>query len=386
MTAPKKKSFHKPLPHHSNQIKGRSKSGTFRKPKSSLPLISALVLAIISGIIIFLLYNFSQPSEKASANNLPLTATPINLSQPFTEDGVVAYTQKLIFSSDTTLPLAGKVIILDPGHGGQDTGAVYPAENPVYEEAVYNLKIAQATQKELEKQGATVVLLRKDNSWLSLYNRLALTHLYALQYANQTGQNPFSEEKTAELVKELMVSIKINTDTQESGGMGIMAGTGVGEQLEELFSLEKELKDMIFLSIHINANDDSQYHGSQMYYVTDDSIISSEASLVQNDPQYQDSPYFPLRSPYYGRDNEANQKLAQCLIDAATAVNPDLITNMPRSIQADNYAVLREQNLVSVLVETAFLSNSQDRNYLTQDAAPEELAQGITQGCIEYFS
>lgn len=54
------------------------------------------------------------------------------------------------------LPLLGKVIYIDPGHGGTDPGAIY---NDLYESNL-NLQISLKIQAELEKNGAIVYLTR----------------------------------------------------------------------------------------------------------------------------------------------------------------------------------------------------------------------------------
>ncbi len=54
------------------------------------------------------------------------------------------------------LPLLGKVIYLDPGHGGKDPGAVW---DNIYESDI-NLEISLQIQEELEKNGAIVYLTR----------------------------------------------------------------------------------------------------------------------------------------------------------------------------------------------------------------------------------
>lgn len=66
------------------------------------------------------------------------------------------------------LVLLGKVIYLDPGHGGIDPGAVYKD----IEEADINLKIAEKTQKVLEEKGAIVYLTRYGDYDLSVPNTI----------------------------------------------------------------------------------------------------------------------------------------------------------------------------------------------------------------------
>lgn len=68
--------------------------------------------------------------------------------------------------------LKGKVIILDPGHGGQDTGTT--AENLI--EKQLNLEVALRLEKLLTQAGATVYLTRKDDREVSLEARVRFFH------------------------------------------------------------------------------------------------------------------------------------------------------------------------------------------------------------------
>ncbi|MBP5294456.1 MAG: N-acetylmuramoyl-L-alanine amidase, partial [Lachnospiraceae bacterium] len=60
-------------------------------------------------------------------------------------------------SETTTEPEAGDLdgytIILDAGHGGRDSGCVFPFNNPEYNECDFTLRIALATKDELESRG-----------------------------------------------------------------------------------------------------------------------------------------------------------------------------------------------------------------------------------------
>ena len=62
------------------------------------------------------------------------------------------------------LPLFGKVIYLDAGHGGKDPGAFY---SEVYEKDI-NLIITKKLEQQLTKQGAIVYMTRVDDIDLSI--------------------------------------------------------------------------------------------------------------------------------------------------------------------------------------------------------------------------
>lgn len=64
---------------------------------------------------------------------------------------------------EASLPLAGKLIILDAGHGGLDPGTMY---KDIYEKDI-NLKITQYLEDELSKLGAGVLLIRDGDYDLS---------------------------------------------------------------------------------------------------------------------------------------------------------------------------------------------------------------------------
>ena len=74
------------------------------------------------------------------------------------------------FKVNALLPLSGKTIVIDPGHGGKDPGTV---SNSVYESDI-NLKISKYLEYYLSTNGASVILTRNGNYDLSspnIYNR-----------------------------------------------------------------------------------------------------------------------------------------------------------------------------------------------------------------------
>ena len=75
----------------------------------------------------------------------------------------------IVFASKkNNLPLLGKVIYLDAGHGGKDVGATY---NGIYEKDI-NLKISLKLEEELSKKGAIVYQTRYGDYDLSLPNTI----------------------------------------------------------------------------------------------------------------------------------------------------------------------------------------------------------------------
>lgn len=132
--------------------------------------------------------------------------------------------------------LADIIITVDPGHGGRDSGTMY---GKIYEKDL-NLAISKILKTELESAGATVYLVREDDSDLSsqwdaqkkrgdLYRRIL-----------------FIQEKKS----DLYLSIHINWG-QGSGQevlyhpinkKNILLATSIQEQFKKNFKAERKIK------------------------------------------------------------------------------------------------------------------------------------------------
>ena len=108
------------------------------------------------------------------------------------------------------LPLTGKVITIDPGHGGRDPGTIY--QNIL--EKNLNLEISLKLEKELLKQGATVYMIRRTD--------IDLSSIYD------------SNKKRGDLYRRLL--------------------------------LIKEHKSDLYISVHINWYENSRYKGAEVLY------------------------------------------------------------------------------------------------------------------------
>ncbi len=123
------------------------------------------------------------------------------------------------------LPLLGRVIYLDPGHGGLDPGAMYKN----IKEKNINLQISKNLEKRLTKLGAIVYLTRYDDYDLSVNNTI--------------------NRKRSDLSRRGNIINKSDCD--------------------------------LFLSIHLNAENTGIWKGAQTFYNTNNKENKKIAELLQ---------------------------------------------------------------------------------------------------------
>lgn len=88
--------------------------------------------------------------------------------------------------------LAGKVIVLDPGHGGRDVGAIGVSGQV---ESEYTLQTVQILKAVLEQHGAKVLLTREADYYVPLTSRSSLSNLenadvFISVHYNSTPEHP----------------------------------------------------------------------------------------------------------------------------------------------------------------------------------------------------
>ncbi|MBO4928600.1 MAG: N-acetylmuramoyl-L-alanine amidase [Clostridiales bacterium] len=336
-------------------------------------------MTLVLGGVVYLLCRsglFSKSSSKKESSITSLTSV-ITSAVPSSEESSAAPTE---------LPadMSGYTVILDPGHGGWDRGTSYPFNSDQNEEPTITIKIAGYLKEELESRGAKVYVTRTEDNYYSLYYRLAEVHLICMDIAKERGILPFSADREQEL-RSLLQKIKdVNDNSYEKGGMGFMAGTGAGPELKELFEMEYQLTNVVFISIHLNAHytDDGQpvdHHGIEVTYVTDDAVNEYEGK-----PKNQTAGA-PVREAYHGRPNEHNLLFCQTLYDAIIADTPALKSNMDKPVYTANWAVIRKTGLVGTLLEFGFISHETDRAILQDEAALKVVCSSVADGIEEYF-
>lgn len=114
--------------------------------------------------------------------------------------GIVGF--NFVSAKENDLPLLGKIIYVDPGHGGIDPGAIYKN----IKEAPINLEISKKLADALAEKGAIVYLTRYDD--------------YDLSIPNSSNHKRSDLNQRIKLINEsdcsLFLSIHLNADISES--------------------------------------------------------------------------------------------------------------------------------------------------------------------------
>lgn len=119
----------------------------------------------------------------------------------------------------------------------------------------------------------------------------------------------------------------------------------------------------LFVSIHANSHHDSTVQGSLVLYY--DQRYPME--------EYPASPEMAVLTSY-------SKELATLVLDHMSAkAGTENLGIMPSSVY-----VVRNGTMPSILVETAFLSNPEEAERLTDDAFLDSLAQGIAEGIAQF--
>ena len=176
-----------------------------------------------------------------------------------TTGGVTGYVHKsyIKLMNESGSSVKDRIIILDPGHGGKDPGAVNSGET---EKAIV-LKVGNLVKQKLEKAGAKVKMTRTGDTYPTLPERVAFTK------ANYG---------------EVYVSIHVNSATSSSAkGTETYFNISTGDQYEE----DKKLATYINNEIVTNAKMTNRGVKQASYYVIKNMLIPSvlvELGFISN--------------------------------------------------------------------------------------------------------
>jgi N-acetylmuramoyl-L-alanine amidase len=186
------------------------------------PLESAVPVSVEQGnnSFILTLYNTTAQTDTIRLDDDPLISrldwqqvSPTQVKYTFNLKKLQQWGYKLRYDNTTLvltlrhppqlknskrLPLSGIKIVLDPGHGGKESGASGPTG---YLEKDVNLIISQLLRDELVKRGAKVVMTREDDRDVSLVERQTIINKQEPAIAVSIHHNSLPDNGDAEKTK-----------------------------------------------------------------------------------------------------------------------------------------------------------------------------------------
>jgi len=224
-----------------------------------------------------------------------------------------------------------QVILIDPGHGGEDCGA----------KTVYKKKSKQKTGKEICEKDLALRIAKKIQHKLKKDFRVYLTR---------------SLDRTLTLQERADLADKIKAD--------------------------------IFVSVHLNSAHTKSGHGYETYYLdnhTDEAVKKIES--IENRDAKGDQLIINqiLADLVIQRTAPSSKKLATLIHKNVTKRVKRKFKLADRGIKPALFYVLALSKRPSVLLEAGFLSNDKDIEKILSDSFQNRYADGVAKGIKSYF-
>ncbi|MEM4657798.1 MAG: N-acetylmuramoyl-L-alanine amidase [Candidatus Methanosuratincola sp.] len=222
------------------------------------------------------------------------------------------------------LGLKVRTVVIDPGHGGHDPGAIGPTG---VKEKDVNLAIAKALKQRLEQGGFVekVVLTRHDDRFIPLEERTAIARKHKADLFISIHCNS-SKNRNAQGIETYVLSFTKDPDALAVAARENATNTRGLSDLEDIlkkYLLSSKIDESINLAEHVQT-----------------SLIASLNS-------------------HYGKINNKGVKKAP-------------------------FVVLIGADVPSILIETSFISNPSDEKRLADPEYINKIAEGIVAGVYKY--
>jgi N-acetylmuramoyl-L-alanine amidase len=231
------------------------------------------------------------------------------------------------------------VIVLDPGHGGVDPGAI--STNGIYEKNVV-FAFCKVLKAKLEATGNYRVLLtRQEDVFIALDERVA-----------------FARREQA----DLLVSVHADALDLKHPLLGAKAARDV--RGASIYTLSEEASDDLAKIMAAHENRSDVLAGVELPNATDDDLASILIDLMHRETK------------------NLSVTFAKSLLTSLTG-NLEL-TGSPHRFA--NFRVLKAQDVPSVLLELGYLSNESDESALTSEKWQSKVSEAIVQSIGAFFA
>lgn len=264
-------------------------------------------------------------SNMAGAQSEPLAKSTPNTSG-LSKKSVYTSPKSTTYTSTKSTSPRKKVIVLDPGHGGQDPGAI--SRTGKFEKDL-TLKMGKELRKKLEKAGYRVVMTRDRDIAIPLRKRIDKAH-----------------QAKGDLFISIHADSALNTKAK---GLSIYTISERASDKEAAALAERENKADIILGLDLGD-----------YQPEVSNILIDLAK----------------------RDTMAKSSLYADLVVQEMKRKVKLVPNAHRFA---GFVVLKSANIPSVLLEMGYLSNKEEDKLLQKSSYREKLAEALTKAVNAYF-
>ena len=262
------------------------------------------------------------PSGKTTSK-----ATPVAASKE-TKTSANSKPDKRV-ESVTTTPAKGKfIVVIDPGHGGKDPGAI--GRNGTQEKDVV-LEIARKLRAQINREkGMKAILTRDSDIFIPLRSRMDIAHMHKA---------------------DLFISIHADANPRSSlsgSSVYILSKNGASSEAAKLLAESENSYELKF--------------GDRNLSDTQNRLASVLLDLSQNAMMDRSL-------------NGAKGVLAELR---------QIATPLRSQVESAQFVVLRSPDIPSMLVETAFISNPSEEKRLRTGAYQQKLANAMFKGVKRY--
>ena len=289
-----------------------------------------------------------------------------------------------VFHAQENLPLQGKVIVLDAGHGMENSPAFAG-----YVESVRMLVLAQMTRRFLEEQGATVFLTREGEFDIPPSVRVALINKWALEAIRETRLTELAYlptfarssaharriradiaeiDRHMALLERIIHNPEIYAHIYMNTPFDMTLTRRIHPEWQRIFEMQDDpviRYGFLAISLHSNATStpiNTSINGADVFFSTNCN---------------------PRNVNYFANYShmDVTYLFADLLLDGINALGIQR-----REIIPHHWMVIRETNVPAVLVENGFHTNAADRALLMSNYFLARLAQTYTNVIEQHFA
>ena len=267
------------------------------------------------------------PTRTPTASPVATTTSAVTVERNISPQGIV----------QTQVPVAVRqptskkdiVVVIDPGHGGKDPGAISRATG--LQEKVVVLDISQRLKRILDSKGGYRAILTRE--------------------------------------RDIFIPLRERTN------------------------IARRHKADLFISIHADAVEGEGPRGASVYILSTKGASSQLARYLEKSENSVDLKWGVDVSKYDNDIQEALLDIQQdATLESSNVFGRHTIRELGKlgrvhksNVERANFVVLRAPEIPSLLVETAFISNPEDARLLASPAYQDQLARGIANGIDSYF-